>query len=57
MPMPALQVVDGGGAGVFIGPVHDLEPEKARPCGFKKGAGGFAKPDLVFVALIGRGEG
>jgi hypothetical protein len=57
MPMPAFQVIDRGGAGVFIGPVHDLETKKARPCGFEKGAGGFSKPDLVFVALIGGGEG
>ena len=57
MPLPALQVIDGRGARVFIGPVHDLEPEKSGPCGFEEGAGGFAEPDLVFVALIGGGQG
>ena len=57
MPLPALQVIDGRGARVFISPVHDLEPEKAGPCGFEEGAGGFAEPDLMFVALIGGGQG
>ena len=54
VPMPAFQIVDGRGAGVFVETVDDFESEETGPGGFEEGAGGFAEPDLVFVAVIGR---
>lgn len=55
VPMPALQIADGRGAGVFVGAVDDFEAEESGPGGFEERAGGFAEPDLVFVAVVGRG--
>jgi hypothetical protein len=55
VPMPALQVVDGRGAGVFVGAMDDFQAEEPWPSGLEERAGGFAKPDLVFVAVVGRG--
>jgi hypothetical protein len=55
VPMPALQVVDGRGAGVFVGAMDDFQAEEPGSSGLEERAGGFAEPDLVFVAVVGRG--
>jgi hypothetical protein len=50
--VPALQIGDGRGFLLLVGPVDDQQAEEIRPSGFEDSLGAGKIPDLVLVALV-----